>query len=520
MSDRDGRQRIWLKDLIRGGEVALTDGPNDTHPRFSPDGSMVLFTRSEAIYRVAIVGGDPRKLVDGAVGGDWSPDGRRIVYVRSRTEGGRNRWSIELAAADGGESHEIAHAEGPALIAPRWSPDGRTIAAGTPAGIGGKTGLVFLVGADGKNPRSISAPSGGASISCLAWSGSNEVIYSQTLAAFLGSGGGARLIRQNVFSGATEQVLSTAHDSEVIDILGFGRLVFDSRSAPRNLREVQLKAGAPSAGGRWLTRGNSTDGQPAYSPDGEWIIFTSNRSGNVDLWEISTKSGILRRITEDPATDWDPGFTPDGKKIIWSSNRSGNLEIWTGDADGSNARQVTHDGVDAENPTATPDGWIAYASGNPAKLGIWKIREDGSQAARLVAGEVFFPEVSPDGTYAAYAGGNRGASLAIVRISAGAKVPFQVPGVAFRPRWMPESRAIAFMAQDEKGVSSIFVQDFAPGKDTAKTRRKVTGSDTDMRVHSYGISPDGSRMTVSYEQDQYNLMTAERVPGVLPPARR
>jgi hypothetical protein len=41
-----------------------------------------------------------------------------------------------------------------------------------------------------------------------------------------------------------------------------------------------------------------------------------------------------------------------------------------------------------------------------------------------------------------------------------------------------------------------------------------------MRIHSYGISPDGSRMTVSYEQDQFNLMMAERVPGVVPPKRR
>ena len=45
-SERDGRRRIWLKQLAGGNEVALTSGPDDD-PRFSPDGSMVLFTRSE-----------------------------------------------------------------------------------------------------------------------------------------------------------------------------------------------------------------------------------------------------------------------------------------------------------------------------------------------------------------------------------------------------------------------------------------------------------------------------------------
>ena len=78
----------------------------------------------------------------------------------------------------------------------------------------------------------------------------------------------------------------------------------------------------------------------------------------------------MRRITDDGAEDWDPAFTPDGKKIVWSSGRSGNLEIWIANADGSGAKQISQDGVDAENPTATPDGqWIVYSSFNPQEAG-------------------------------------------------------------------------------------------------------------------------------------------------------
>ena len=47
-SDRDGTRRIWLKDLGSAGEVALSSGPNDDFPRFSPDGSMILFSRTDA----------------------------------------------------------------------------------------------------------------------------------------------------------------------------------------------------------------------------------------------------------------------------------------------------------------------------------------------------------------------------------------------------------------------------------------------------------------------------------------
>jgi Tol biopolymer transport system component len=92
------------------------------------------------------------------------------------------------------------------------------------------------------------------------------------------------------------------------------------------------------------------------------VIFSSNRNGNADLWEVSTKTGALRRITDDPADDWDPAFTPDGKQIVWSSKRTGHFEIWVANADGSGARQVTRDGADDENPTVTHDGWVVYCS--------------------------------------------------------------------------------------------------------------------------------------------------------------
>ncbi len=74
VSSRDGAQRIWLKQLGDGTEAAVTKGPDDSAPRFSPDGSVLLFTRAErgakALYRVPVVGGEPRKLIDDAFDDD------------------------------------------------------------------------------------------------------------------------------------------------------------------------------------------------------------------------------------------------------------------------------------------------------------------------------------------------------------------------------------------------------------------------------------------------------------------
>ncbi|HEY1336176.1 MAG TPA: protein kinase, partial [Bryobacteraceae bacterium] len=86
-SDRDDRQRIWLKQLPAGAEVALTAGPDD-FPRFSPEGTRILFVRNEGVrtslYKTAILGGEPRKLIDDVAYADWAPDGRRIVFLRYR----------------------------------------------------------------------------------------------------------------------------------------------------------------------------------------------------------------------------------------------------------------------------------------------------------------------------------------------------------------------------------------------------------------------------------------------------
>ncbi len=74
--------------------------------------------------------------------------------------------------------------------------------------------------------------------------------------------------------------------------------------------------------------------------------------------------------------------------------------------------------------------------------------------------------------------------------------------------------------QDEKGVAGIFMQNFDPDRDTSKTARPLGGFDPEMTTESYGISPDGTRMTIASQENVVNLMQAERVPGVSRPARQ
>lgn len=518
-SDRDGRPRIWLKDLASGRESALTPGPDDD-ARFAPDGSTILFSRTEgsltSLYTMPIAGGEALKVVDGALDGDWSPDGKRIVFVRPNSKGPQLSSAIWTAGTKGEGAAELAQSLNGSLKQPRWSPDGHSIAAVQSFIQAGSPTSIFVVDVDSGKSRTIGATSGGFAILSVAWNGSGDnLLYSQAESVSV-TGAAGRIVQQNLVSGGTATLFWSPYAGLTFDVAGPGTIVFGTGSPRQNVRETSLGGGSEKS--RWLTRGNSTDRQPAYSPDGEWVIFSSNQSGNLDIWEVPTKKEAARRLTDDPAEDWDPGFTADGKQIIWSSNRSGHFEIWIAGADGANARQLTQDGVDAENPTATPDGnWIVYSSGNPAKNGVWKIRKDGSEATRLVAGPTLVPDVSPDGQYCLYVPNTTGKQyqVKVLRLSDGSAVPFEILSDVFpRSRWMPDGKAIAFIGQDAKGVRGVFVQDFAAGKDTAQTRKPLGGFDADSTAESFGIAPDSKRMAIAAREQLSSLMMAERVPSV------
>ena len=530
-SDREGKPRIWLKQVSGEAEAPLTAGPDDL-PRFSPDGSQVLFTRRDesgrSVYRAAVLGGEARRLLEGAAEGDWSPDGKRVAFVRLQAEGGQTVTVVGVAAADGSEAREVAKVPG-GMRAPRWSPDGTRVAVVPVPGAllaGAQQGPV-VVGMEDGAVRTVHAPDPRRNVSAVAWTARGEIVYLQAESVVSAAGSTAILVRQDPQTGRVLSETWSPSSALVLDVLGDGRVVFDTRSPRQNLREVNL-AGA-AADGRWLSRGESTDRQPVYSPDGEWVAFSSNRGGGMNLWLVSTVTGNLRRVTEADV-NWDPAFARDGRRLFWSSNRGGNFEIWTADVDGSGPRQVTRDGGNAENPTATADGqWVVYSSGNPEKAGLWKIHPDGTGASQLVKGRVSLPDVSPDGRHVTYRvfSGKYPAVVRVVRLEDGQAEPFEIAVDARRrttitlgrARWMPDGKAIAFVGQDETGASGIYVQDFVPGQDTAATRRKLAGFDPDVAAESFGLSPDGTRLVVAGWVQLFSLMEAERLPGLLAPPR-
>ncbi len=104
------------------------------------------------------------------------------------------------------------------------------------------------------------------------------------------------------------------------------------------------------------------DAHPAWSPDSKRIVFSTSRWGDMELAVMNADGTGLTRLTESPGLDDYPRFSPDGKRIAFTSNRDGNLEIYTIDPDGKNPRNETqHEGID-NFPSWTPGGRLTFVS--------------------------------------------------------------------------------------------------------------------------------------------------------------
>ncbi len=138
------------------------------------------------------------------------------------------------------------------------------------------------------------------------------------------------------------------------------------------------------------------DGEPAISPDGTKIAFTSNRDGNFEIYVMNIDGSNPTRLTNNPAFDGMPAFSPDGTKIAFISTRDGKAEIYLMNADGSGQTRVTNDEFTNIQPDFSPDGTkLVYSTQSNLIL----INTDGTNRVSLTPHitDTQSPKFSPDG---------------------------------------------------------------------------------------------------------------------------
>lgn len=285
-----------------------------------------------------------------------------------------------------------------------------------------------------------------------------------------------------------------------------------SRIAPT--RAALFIAAADGGGEHPLLAATSLDYDPAWSPKGDWIAFTSERGGSADLYRVHPDGSGLQRLTDSPAYDDQAAFSPDEKQITFVSSRTaGYANLWLLDiSTGKQQALTTGEGGDFR-PAWSPDGqWIAFSSDRGSDLpsakgrwerlhvaGIFLIHPDGSGLKRLTPRDENFcgsPKWSADGksllaycmkgqaTWENRVGNDPSESeLRRIDIATGAvKALATGPGLKEAPSSLTDGE-VGYLRRDgtEQGIW------YAGGK------RGPKGAD--IRVPSW--SPDGSRIVYS-----------------------
>jgi TolB protein len=151
-----------------------------------------------------------------------------------------------------------------------------------------------------------------------------------------------------------------------------------------------------------LTNHPADDWMPSWSPDGERIAFISYRDGNWEIYVMGTDGSGVTRLTEDEADDWTPFWSPDMTEIVFCSTRDGNWEIYVMDSNGSLPIRLTEHPENDIAPTWSPDGqWIAFESTRDGNSEIYVMDRNGEQLRNLSnepMADDHGPSWSPDGS--------------------------------------------------------------------------------------------------------------------------
>ena len=204
-----------------------------------------------------------------------------------------------------------------------------------------------------------------------------------------------------------------------------------------------------------LTDDPAPDYNATLSPGGRWVVFTSERDGNADLFALDLESrGAPVALTRDGGFDDAASFSPDGRTIAFVSTRSGSPDLYTidfrpGDAGAeARARRLTSDPAGEFNPRFSPDGRTIAFTSNRDLLWRWHplrlIDQQGIQTRVYTVGV--------DGTD-------------LRRVTAGI-------GLSGRPAWSPDGTTLYYY----KATAETTVAVHAIGRDGTGDRRLTPGS--------------------------------------------
>ena len=231
---------------------------------------------------------------------------------------------------------------------------------------------------------------------------------------------------------------------------------------------------SPTANERQLTwvnrKGRTLDdvGSPDYtqpfsraglSPDGRTLAVRRVVNGNTDIWLVDLARGLPRRLTSDPSRDDDGMWSPDGQRLIFASERSGIYDIYERRADGAGEEQLVLASERAKRVMDwSRDGrFVLYTVQNAAaERDLWAIDVDGNRTPIPVATTAFEEDrgkFSPDGQWVAYTADDTGRrEVYVQRFPSGGRIQVSTDG-GQTLQWRDDGRELFYLDAMRRAVA-------------------------------------------------------------------
>jgi Tol biopolymer transport system component len=415
-SNESGNMDIWVRQIAAGQRVNLTDDYTgyDGQPAWSPDGEWIAFVSERdggGIFIVSALGGIPKRVVSLPFAASlayrgsiqticWSPNGEELVYASAG--------KLFKVSADGGTPVSIPLPPQGLIVGysePSWSPDGKRLACTGFFGTGITTSQVWTVDHDGSDP--VRVTTGKTLDRTPVWSldGKNLI--------FISDRGG---ILDIWCMPVDERGKSTGPAQPLTVGVGVGNIALSKDGlhlAYAKITDYSNIWSIPIVEDCTITLDEATAITAenhfiellSVSPDGKWIAFDSNRSGNQDIWIMRKDGTDLRQFTKHSSHDWAPDWSPDGKKIVFHSFRRGNRDLFIMPVAGGATTPLTDHPEQDFVPRWSPDGEeIAFFSSRSGNFDIWIIPSKGGEVRQITThqGEDQTPIWSPDGKQIAF----------------------------------------------------------------------------------------------------------------------
>jgi Tol biopolymer transport system component len=245
-----------------------------------------------------------------------------------------------------------------------------------------------------------------------------------------------------------------------------------------------------------LTINSANDGGPAWSPDVSKIAFTSTRDDvNGEIYVVNLDGTGLSRLTNNAASDREPDWSLDGTKIVFASDRDGNDEIYVMNADGTGVTRLTNNAVVDQLPAWSPDGSkIAFTSIRDGNSDIYVMNPDGSGVTRLTNNIAMdlYSAWSPDGSKIAFVSDRDGiynTEIYVMNNDGTGQTRLTINTVnENNPTWGPAAKPGSLEVKSTPSHAKIYINGINSGKLTSWTFNDLIPGNYDVYVIVDGYS--------------------------------